>query len=278
VSLRRTLEGSLAKVAECGEAAGGRTPAPCLRIRAFDLVRVESALPARAGCGLAAPADGLAGGNGRRSFHWTARTARRRVGLAAVRSCLAHPGLAPADAVALVVADPTGPAGIGPRDPGSCADWLASLSPPARAVVQAEAAAWATAVWTAIEWDRVHPDPVVGGPDRWWDWRGPVRVALQGRADVRLPGPGGAHFVVLDGVPSPAARRALSFSALVDALRCEGVDTPARVIGWWPQCGKAWVTPANEAALRACAEQVVRVVHAALRTAAATEGAAGVAS
>lgn len=234
-TVRRQLERGLS------EAAGlGCGPVPCLRVRAFDLVRAADSRQS-------APAT---------AFCWTARTARRRVGLAAVRACLAHPGLAPADAVAGVVADPGGPGGTGPRGPGSCADWLATLSPPARALVQAEAAAWATALVTALEWDRA-PSLTVGAPDRWWDWRGKVRVALQGRADVRLQGPGGAHLLVLGGFPSPAARAALSFSALVDALRSDGAGTPARVVAWWPDCGKAWAAQTDEAALRACAGQVL---------------------
>ena len=242
-SARRLLEHGLAEAA-----THAVDPVPCLRIRAFDLVRPGAGMP-----------DGP-----RTPFRWTARTGRRRVGLAAIRSCLANPGLAPADAVARVVADPGGPAGPGPRGPGSCADWLASLSPPARAVVQASATAWATAVWTAVEWDRV-PAPLVGAPDRWWDRRDGVRVALQGRADVRVPGPGGAHLVVLDGYPSSASRRALAFGALVDALRSEGTDVPARVVGWWPDCGKAWASSIDGTALRTCAEDVVGVVRRALR-------------
>lgn len=237
-AVRRVLERAFS-----GVAGAARGPLPCLRVRAFDLVRADEIAP-----GVGAP------------FRWTARTARRRVGLAALRRCLSDPDVAPADAVARVLADPASPAGTGPGGPGSCADWLAGLSPAARTVVQAEATTWATSVWTAIEWDRTGPTAVVGGPDRWWDWRGSHRIALQGRADVRIPGPAGAQLVVLDGFPSEAARRALCFGPLVDALRSGGVDTPSRIVAWWPDCGKAWVTVVDEHALRACADQVVRWV------------------
>ena len=226
-------------------------PVPCLRIRAFDVVQ---------SLGGAARVTGA-------PFRWTARTARRRVGLAAVRSCLAQPGLAPGEAVAQVIADPGGPTGPGPTGPGSCTDWLAGLSPSARALVQAEATTWATAVWTALDWDRL-PSPMVGAPDRWWDWHGRARVAFQGRADLRIPrvgGGGGAHLVVLDGFPSHASRRALTFGALVDALRSDGADAPSRVIGWWPDCGKAWVASVDGGALRACAEDALGAVRRALR-------------
>jgi hypothetical protein len=252
--VRAELQDGLSQAAEGVSGAG-----PCLRIRAFDLVRADTsvradaATVARDGAGSIAPSD--------TPFRWTARTARRRVGLAAVRWCLAEPGLAPVDAVARVVADPTGPSGAGACGPGSCADWLASLSSPARTAVQADATTWATTVWSAIEWDRLPPAAVVGGPDRWWDWRGPARVALQGRADIRVPGPHGAHLIVLDGFPSPAARRALGFTALVDGLRSAGADLPARVVAWWPACGKAWIASVDEPSLRDCARQVVRVVH-----------------
>lgn len=242
-SVRRFLERGLS------DAAGGTPgPVPCLRICAFDLVQADSVAPP----------------DSRTPFRWTARTARRRVGLAAIRSCVAEPGLTPAEAVGRVVADPASPVGPGPRGPGSCADWLASLSPPARSTVQAEATTWATAVWTALEWNRILPAPVVGSPDRWWDWRGAVRVALQGRADVRVPGPGGAQLVVLDGFPSEAARRALCFGALVDALRSGGIDTPSRVVAWWPDCGKAWIDVVDGVGLRSCAGHVVQTVRRAL--------------
>lgn len=238
-SVRRVLERAFA------DAAGAaRRPLPCLRVRAFDLVRTDEGTPP----------DG-------EPFRWTARTARRRVGLAALRRCVSGPDLAPADAVAGVMADPASPAGTGPRGPGSCADWLAGLSPAARTVVQAEATTWATSVWTALEWERIDPAPLIGGPDRWWDWRGPLRVALQSRADVRVPGPAGAQLLVLDGFPSEAARRALCFGPLVDALRSSGVDTPSRVVAWWPDCGKARVMVVDEHTLRACADQVVRAVR-----------------
>lgn len=241
----------------------------CLRVRAFDLVRSDLEPGAPGGTPEQSGRERAA--SDRSAFRWTSRTARRRVGLAALRAWVAQPGLAPADAVALVVADAAGPDGPGPRGPGSCADWLASLSAPARAMVQAEATTWATAVWTALEWDRLRPAPVVGAPDRWWDWHGPLRVALQGRVDVRIPGPGGAHLLVLGGFPSAASRRALCFSALVDALRSEGADAPARVVAWWPDCGKAWVAAITGDELRACAAQVGRVVRRAMGTGAAAE-------
>lgn len=241
-TVRRHLEHALGEVAGSG---AGAEPPPCLRVRAFDLVRAETGSPVR-------PDP---------PFRWTARTARRRIGLAAVRCCVADPSLSPAEAVAAVVSDPAGPTGPGPSGPGSCADWLTSLSAPARSAVEAGATTWATALWTALEWPRLAPAPVVGGADRWWDWCGAGRIALQGRADVRLPGPGGAHLVMLDGYPSPAARRALCFSALVDALRTGGADAPARVTAWWPECGKAWTAAVDGDSLRACADQVVLAVR-----------------
>ncbi|HTX63378.1 MAG TPA: hypothetical protein VMD28_07040, partial [Acidimicrobiales bacterium] len=208
-------------------------------------------------------------------FRWTARAARRSVGLAAVRSGLDGRAATPADAVADVMADPGGPFGVGRTGPGSCADWITSLAPPARTLVTAEATAWATRLWSAVDWGRLAPGrPVVGGPDRWWRWNdalGGCRIAVRGRADVRVGGWAtdagrGAQLAVLDGQPEIVSRQALLVSALVDALSSrrsdEGAQVPARVLGWWPDCGKTWVVPVDAGTLVAAAEAVVSTARA----------------
>jgi hypothetical protein len=210
-----------------------------------------------------------------RPFRWTSRAARRPIGLAALRAGLDGRAASPADAVELVMREPGGPHGVGRAGPGSCADWIASVSPPARALVASEATAWTTRLWTAIEWDRLDPEmQVVGGSDRWWRWTDPsstFRIALRGRADVRLgvrgdPGardrrPSGAHLLVLDGLPGLATRHAILLSALVDLLswrrRSGSAPPPARVIGWWPDSGRTWIVPVDARGLGTAADAVV---------------------
>lgn len=257
--LTRGLAEVLANAPAGVPGAPRRGRAPCARVGAFDLAR-------------AGPDDRSDGGgrtagqaaSARRAqpdpFRWSARTARRKIGLAAVRICADGCAASPVDAVTLVMADPAGPSGLGPNGPGSCADWLASLAPPARALVQAEAVTWATRLWTAIEWPRVTPRPVVGGADRWWHWNGAVRVALRGRADVRVPGPRGAQLSVVGGSPAPAARSALCLAALVDVLTRGAAHAPSRVVGWWPDCGKVWLVPVNRSTLQATVDHVLRAV------------------
>jgi hypothetical protein len=87
-------------------------------------------------------------------------------------------------------------------------------------------------------------------------------VALRGRADVRVRDAGGygAHFTMLGGVPTATARGELLLSALVSTLRHPDVPGPARVLGWWPDCGKAWIVPVDGAALDVVADAVLAAV------------------
>jgi hypothetical protein len=214
---------------------------------------------------------GRRGAGGSPSFRWTSRTARRSIGLAAVRAVLDGRASTPAEAVTLVMSDPGGPFGVGRAGPGSCADWMSALAPPARAIVAAEAASWATRLWSGVDWGRIDPEHlVVGGADRWWRWRDPsAEFAVRGRADVRVCAPApvrgprrGAHLVVLDGQPGVATRHALLLGALVDAVATPRAPTPSpvpgRVVGWWPDCGKAWIVPVDARTLTIAAEAVVR--------------------
>ena len=270
--VRRRLEDGLARVASTRtehETPASSAPLPLLRIGHYQVARAGQGALARARSG-----TGGRDGPGS-SFRWTSRAARRLIGLAALRAGLGGRAATPADAVAAVMADPCGPLGVGRGGPGAAADWIASLAPPARAVVAAEATAWATRLWTAADWDRFPPDRlVVGGPDRWWRWSGPsasCRVAVRGRADIRVAvepgrdGVRGALLLVLDGAPGAATRQALLLGALVDGLSArrpqEPAPVPPRVIGWWPDCGKTWVVPVDARTLVATADAVVETAR-----------------
>jgi hypothetical protein len=269
--VRERLTSGLAEVVGAAADTGGAVP--YTRVGAFDLACAgggdDTGRRNDAGNGEGGGGDG--GGDRNRGgvppsrcpsspFRWTTRTARRKIGLAAVGICAEGKAASPADAVAMVTADPAGPTGPGPTGPGSCADWLGSLAQPARAMVQAEAITWATRLWTAIEWHRIRTSPTVGGPDRWWHWNGAIRVALRGRVDVRLPGRGGAQLSMVGGSPAPAARSALCLAALVDVLARGAHGAPSRVVGWWPDSGRAWVVPVDATTLGATVDHVLRVV------------------
>ena len=275
---RARLERGLASVVPSG-------PRPLLaRIGHYQVARALGALLGAGPAAAPAPQEG--------AFRWSSRAARRPVGLAALRAGLDGRAETPTDAVALVMSDPGGPLGVGRTGPGSCADWVSSLAPPARTIVAAEAAAWATRLWTALDWGRLDPEKLsVGGPDRWWRWSGgcagpSARVALRGRADVRLrpdatggsgppQGAHGAHLVVLDGHPGVVTRPALMLSALVDALSStrspDQGSAPSRVIGWWPDSGKVWIIPVDAHSLAVAADAAVATAEVLLGARAAAE-------
>lgn len=242
-ALRRDLE-----VAAAG--AGGP-----VRVAGFAL---------RAGSGVATGGD--------EPFRWTPRRARRALGVPAAGRVVDGRARTPAEAaeaeLAAVVA-----AGGGAR-PGSLAAWLAAAPHAVAAIALAEATAWATHVLTAVEWHRV-AGALVGGPDRWWDLPGPPGVGLRGRADVRLrvPPPRGAGAAgtpagpplsclsLLGGRPGTGSRAELGLAALVEVMRRPEDPVPARVVGWWPECGRALVLPVDMALLAGTAAAAVGAVR-----------------
>jgi hypothetical protein len=201
-------------------------------------------------------------------FRWTARTARRTIGLAAVRACPPGGRRAPADAVADVMAAMAADGRRGLGRPGGVERWLASLPAGGTAAVAAEATIWATGLVGAVTWDRMD-GAAVGAADGWWDVG--RDVAVRGRADVRVPigavGGGGprpaALLTVVGGRPEPTSRVALGLPALVAAVGRSHEPVPARVAGWWPECGRALVVPVDGELLDTTAAAVVEAVRAA---------------
>jgi hypothetical protein len=206
-------------------------------------------------------------------FRWTARTARRTIGLAAVRACLPGGRRAPGDAVVETMAEMTEDGRRGLGRPGGIEQWLASLAPGGTAAVAAAATVWATGLLHAITWDRTD-GAAVGPADHWWNVS--AGVVLRGRADVRLPvGDGGegrrtAVLTIVGGRPGPASRAALGLPALVAAAGGRRQPMPARVVGWWPECGRALVLPVDAGLLDATADAVVGAVRAARATSSGT--------
>ena len=189
-------------------------------------------------------------------FHWSATAAARVIGLAAVRSCVHEQGRSPVEATGLVMSrvahEASGDA------PDSLGHWLRTIRPGARAAVRATAVTWATALYTALDWPRLGPNPDVGGADRWWDCPSAPSVALRSRAEVRAtvsepatagPADAGATgppergrssvlFVVGNGHPGSSSADELALVALADVLARPLAPPAARVVGWWPQSGR----------------------------------------
>ncbi len=200
-------------------------------------------------------------------FRWTARTARRTIGLAALRSGIGGGPPAPADSVGHVMRAMTEDGRHGLGRPGGIEQWLASLPAGGVAVVAAEATGWVAGLSGAVTWDRLGGAEI--GPADHWSNAGPG-VTIRGRADVRVPvgnGDDGSRTVLLTmagGRPGPTSRAALGLPALVAAVDRQ-VPVPARVVGWWPECGRAIVLPVDGALLEATADAVVAAVHTARR-------------
>ena len=195
-------------------------------------------------------------------FAWSARTARRTIGLAAVRSLLAGDARTPHDAVQSRLA--VGDRGVrdGSRTVSALDRWVASLSDAGRSAVAAEAITWATRLWCALDWPAVGA-PLVVGRDHWWDSPHSALLSLRGRADVRTPV---AHLVVLSGPRRESVRAELALVALVEALRGraepEGppVPTPGRVVGWWPDSGHFVCLEPHPSVLALAADAVALVL------------------
>ena len=170
-------------------------------------------------------------------FAWAARTARRPIGLAAVRALVAGEARTPADAVRARVADSSRLVRTGAvvaSTPSSLDRWLTRLSPAGRAAVGGEAVTWATRLWRALDWD-VLDGPLVIGRDHWWDSPHSSLLALRSRAEVRAAA---AHLVVLSGPRRDSARSELALVMLVESLRARDGAPPGRVVGWWPESGR----------------------------------------
>jgi hypothetical protein len=196
------------------------------------------------------------------SFAWSPGNVRRSIGLAAVRRCLEDGARNPAEAVAATITSMVREARTGDGGRRSAARWLAGIGDGARAAVEAEATSWATRLFLAVEWDRLSRPPIVGAPDRWWDCPG-SRVGLRGRADVRFELDGGRQtlLTLMAGHPGQARRTELALGALVDVLCRPSAPPPARIVGWWPECGRALVLTVDLGLLQETAQTVAAAVR-----------------
>ncbi|RPI10966.1 MAG: hypothetical protein EHM63_02385, partial [Actinobacteria bacterium] len=105
-------------------------------------------------------------------FRWSARFARRSIGLPALQELAAaaadHRKMTPAEAVTLVVDRLVGAGreGWADRDDASIEDWLCSIGEGGRAAATRDATTWVTACRTQIRWP---PHDVRAARDGgWW--------------------------------------------------------------------------------------------------------------
>jgi len=208
-------------------------------------------------------------------FAWRPAFVRRSLGLAVVDACADGRFRSPLDAVGPVASLAVDRW----RETGwrtfHWEPWMAGLAEGARAVVLAEAAGWATSLWSSLDWSSLDPRTRIGGADDQWVCPASNTVRLKGRSDVRVPlaarGPrapaeGNREAVALvslsGGCPSPAWREELAYLALVASLRSPSRPVPARVLGLWPDAGADRVVEVDEGALTAAADLVAATVTA----------------
>jgi hypothetical protein len=166
--------------------------------------------------------------------------------------------------------------------------WFGGLSVGARSVVLAEAATWATALWSGVDWNQFASLPTTGGPDDQWICTAARTVRLKGRSELRVgiaapaccrtghqgatgstieaasmadaPGPSMTLLSVSGGIPSEDWRSELGFLALVASLRSPSRPVPARVAGLWPDAGAQRMIDVDAEILLAAADRVVSTV------------------
>ncbi|HEX3566470.1 MAG TPA: hypothetical protein VHU17_13950 [Acidimicrobiales bacterium] len=215
-------------------------------------------------------------------FTWKPAFVRRSLGLAAIESCLQHRHGTPAEAVGAVADEAVATWVRTGWRTFHWEPWYGGLSVGARSVVLAEAATWATALWSGVDWNQFASLPTTGGPDDQWICTAARTVRLKGRSELRIgiaapaccrtgghgggnsednaPGPSMALLSVSGGIPSEDWRTELVFLALVASLRSPSRPVPARVAGLWPDAGAQRMIEVDAGILGAAADRVIAAV------------------
>jgi len=224
------------------------SPRPsALRIDAY---RLQQALGGRA------PATGAD-----RPFSPSPASCRRAIGIAAVVLCLQDRTLAPAQAVADVLAGALSPR----RDQGGSRwweEWFGGLAQGARAVVRSEAVVWATQLHGALEWNRIGPGVRLGCDHR-WACPGSPQVTLHAKVDVQASVDGRPALLVMStGVAGAHWGPALALTALTAGLVGGADCVPVRVVGIWPASGQTRILPIEHGTLEEASKNVTEVALA----------------
>jgi len=194
-------------------------------------------------------------------FAWSARTARRTLGLSAVRSLVGGEVRPPAAGVRTALADAMRSARDPSRPASSLDRWVSNLPAAGRAAVHAEAVTWATRLWSALDWN-AFTSALIIGRDHWWESPHSSLLSIRSRADVRSVSvdeegnPVMVHLVLLGGTRRVSVRHELSVVAMVEAMRAGPALPPGRIVGWWPDSGHAVSVDVDLAALAAGVEAI----------------------
>lgn len=152
-------------------------------------------------------------------FRWSARFARREIGLPALQELAAATAdnrrMTPVEAVTLVVTRlvSVGREGWADREGAAIEDWLCSIGDGGRAAATRDAVTWVTTCRTQIRWP-----PRDVRAQREGTWFGTVRrdvLSLRARIDL---GPARAPGVITTFVPHRRTPLSLAYIALVRAI------------------------------------------------------------
>jgi hypothetical protein len=89
-----------------------------------------------------------------------------------------------------------------------------------------------------------------------------MRFEVAHRSEIVDKGPTPtALFMMMFGRPTSTTQTELSLGALTVALDDRHPSIPYRVVGWWPQSGRALVLPVTRALLDSVADHVVEAVR-----------------
>jgi hypothetical protein len=187
-------------------------------------------------------------------FAWKPAFVRRSLGLAAVDACFRRRFSTPGEAVGPVADEAVAEWSRSGWRTFHWEPWMAALSPAARSAALAEAATWATGLWSGLDWRAFDPSIRIGGPDDQWICTASRTVRLKGRSELRIPlertpgdGTGksasgsvsmSALVSVASGIPAPGWETELGFLALAASLRSPSGPIPERVVGLWPDAGE----------------------------------------
>jgi len=216
-------------------------------------------------------------------FAWSARTARRGLGLAGLRAVVDGVVRTPVDGVKTAVEEAVRAARRAEAAASPMDRWLAGLPPSGLVAVQAGAVTWATRMWCALDWGAFEEPPIIGR-DHWWDSPHSSLLALRSRAEVRsvardqAGAPYSVHLVVLGGTRRATVRSELSVAAMIEVLCSPRSLPPGRMVGWWPDSGHLVTVEIDQLALDEGVAAVARTLAAAGTTPDNSTGVTGAAA
>ncbi len=203
-------------------------------------------------------------------FAWKPAFVRRSLGLSAMDACINHRFSSPTEAVGPIADQAVSEWSRTGWRTFHWEPWIAALHPAARSAVMAEAATWATTLWSSIDWHRFDSPLGLGGPDDQWVCTAARTVRLKGRSELQVPleatHGGGAESTALvsvaAGIPRTGWETELGFLALVASLRSPTRPVPSRVVGLWPDAGQYRSVDITSGVLTAAGDRVIACIGA----------------